>query len=129
MTREHFDNLGILRAHLIANSAQISPGLDFRVYESGAESANHCQTVGCIIGHATYIPELVKYLKFDEKGKKQYSEFGETVFGIPVYKPISKYRYEYNPVWLELFGERNINSIEHFITRLDKYIAETGVTE
>ena len=125
MTREHFDNLKILRAHLITYNAVISPGLDFEVYESESESADQCQTVGCIIGHATYIPEFAKYIKINEKGRKNYGAFGEDVFGIPVYSS----KYECNPIWLELFGDTNPNSIEAFIDRLDEYLNKTGVTK
>ena len=89
-----------------------------KIYRPNSDSEeNHkCRTAGCIIGHATGIPELRQFVSFMQN-KIKFTTFSITAFGI----------LPYSEIWNHLFGPGNTDSITDFIERLDAYLEKTFV--
>lgn len=108
----YYSNLVALKAYLLTNIASIERKLDMACYRGvGDETSFECDTVGCILGQATAVPELQKYIPIRD-GKIKFQDFAENAFNIE----------PYTQSWHTLFGAFNPNSVTAFIKRLNKYL-------
>ena len=117
--QENYNNFMLLRTYLIANKSIIEPKLDMGVFrEKEYENDTECGTIGCILGHSIEIPELRVYIDkpLDELETNDYELYAHEAFGLIRY---------FTDDWDILFGPYHTNSIDDFITRLDRYLEKT----
>ena len=120
-TREHLANYKILREYVVKNKHIIEPKLDMTKYREPKKSNTlKCNSFGCIIGHATSIPEFRRYVKFDKYTQNiLFNQCSKKAFGI---EPKDDNFPRDDLPWRNLFGPNNSNSVDQFITRLDRHI-------